>query len=346
MTADSPIFQRIANSIFNAFGTGTGFWYWFFYFLLVFAFTFFYTDVMVRQQRLPETLQRNGGFIPGIRPGRRTEEYIMAVVRRITLVGALFLAIVAILPGPMGYLGNLLNIQNLELSALVISGSGLIIVVGVVIDTMRQTGSTAPDAPLRRIHWLMSYVILVGPPGAGKGTQAKRLEHEMGIPQVSTGDLFRYNLKNQTELGKLAQTYMNKGELVPDEVTVAMVRDRLAQPDCAHGALLDGFPRTIAQAEALDDLLDEMGAAITVVPHIHVSQDVLVERLLKRAVLEGRADDTEEAIRTRMEVYEASTAPLLDFYRQRELVVIIDGEQSVDDVYEELTQKIASFTNE
>ncbi|MCB0010587.1 MAG: preprotein translocase subunit SecY [Anaerolineales bacterium] len=138
VTADSPIIQRIANSIFNAFGTGTGFWYWFFYFLLVFAFTFFYTDVMVRQQRLPETLQRNGGFIPGIRPGRKTEEYIMAVVRRITLVGALFLAVVAILPGPMGYLGNLLNIQNLELSALVISGSGLIIVVGVVIDTMRQ----------------------------------------------------------------------------------------------------------------------------------------------------------------------------------------------------------------
>lgn len=192
----------------------------------------------------------------------------------------------------------------------------------------------------------MSYVILVGPPGAGKGTQAKRLEHEMGIPQVSTGDLFRYNLKNQTELGKLAQTYMNKGELVPDEVTVAMVKDRLARPDCAKGALLDGFPRTIAQAEALDELLEAMGAAITVVPHIHVSQDVLVARLLKRAVLEGRADDTEEAIRTRMEVYEASTAPLLDFYRQRGLVVTIDGEQSIDEVYAELTQKIASFTNE
>ena len=192
----------------------------------------------------------------------------------------------------------------------------------------------------------MSYVILVGPPGAGKGTQAKRLEHEMGIPQVSTGDLFRYNLKNQTELGQLAQTYMNKGELVPDEVTVAMVKDRLAQPDCAKGALLDGFPRTIAQAEALDELLEAMGAAITVVPHIHVAQDVLVERLLKRAVLEGRADDTEEAIRTRMEVYEASTAPLLDFYRQRGLVVTIDGEQSIDEVYEELTRKIASFTKE
>ncbi|MCB0010588.1 MAG: adenylate kinase [Anaerolineales bacterium] len=192
----------------------------------------------------------------------------------------------------------------------------------------------------------MSYVILVGPPGAGKGTQAKRLEQDMGIPQVSTGDLFRYNLKNQTELGKLAQTYMNKGELVPDEVTVAMVKDRLARPDCAKGALLDGFPRTIAQAEALDELLEAMGAAITVVPHIHVSQDVLVARLLKRAVLEGRADDTEEAIRTRMEVYEASTAPLLDFYRQRGLVVTIDGEQSIDEVYEELTQKIASFTNE
>ena len=192
----------------------------------------------------------------------------------------------------------------------------------------------------------MSYVILVGPPGAGKGTQAKRLEQALGIPQVSTGDLFRYNLKNQTELGKLAQTYMDKGELVPDEVTVAMVKDRLSQPDCASGALLDGFPRTIAQAEALDELLAEMGAAITVVPHIHVSQEVLVERLLKRAVLEGRADDTEEAIRTRMEVFAASTAPLLDFYRARDLVVTIDGEQTIDEVYADLSQKIATFTDE
>ena len=191
---------------------------------------------------------------------------------------------------------------------------------------------------------MAAYIILVGPPGAGKGTQAKRLEQSLGIPQVSTGDLFRYNLKNDTDLGQLARTYMNKGELVPDEVTVAMVKDRLSREDCAKGALLDGFPRTIAQAEALDDLLAGMGAQISIVPHIHVEQDVLVQRLLKRAELEGREDDTEEAIRTRMIVYEESTAPLLDFYSERGLVVKIDGDQTMDEVYNQLASSIVDFT--
>ena len=193
---------------------------------------------------------------------------------------------------------------------------------------------------------MAAFIILVGPPGAGKGTQAKRLEQALGIPQVSTGDLFRYNLKNDTDLGQLARTYMNKGELVPDEVTVAMVKDRLAREDCANGALLDGFPRTIAQAEALDNLLAEMGAQISIVPHIHVEQDILVQRLLKRAELEGREDDTEEAIRTRMIVYEESTSPLLDFYNERGLVVKVDGDQTMDEVYGQLSSKIAEFTKE
>ena len=113
-----------------------------------------------------------------------------------------------------------------------------------------------------------SYIVLIGPPGAGKGTQAKRLEKALGLPQVATGDLFRYNLKNETELGRLAKSYMEQGVLVPDEVTVAMVRDRLAQPDCAQGALLDGFPRTVAQAEALDGLVADLGGEIAIVPYI------------------------------------------------------------------------------
>lgn len=130
--------SNIATYIANAFGQATGFAYWFFYFVLVVGFTFFYTDVMVQQQNLAQTLQRQGGFIPGIRPGRRTESYIMSVVRRITLVGAIFLGVVAVLPGIMELFGNLLQIPDLEQSALVVSGAGLIIVVGVVIDTMRQ----------------------------------------------------------------------------------------------------------------------------------------------------------------------------------------------------------------
>ncbi len=182
----------------------------------------------------------------------------------------------------------------------------------------------------------MRYVILVGAPGAGKGTQAKLLQEALGIPQVSTGDLFRYKLKYETELGQLARTYMDRGELVPDKVTVAMVRDRLSQSDCQNGVILDGFPRTSAQAEALDDLLAETGGQINVVPHIYVDQDVLVERLLRRAEIERRADDNEETIRTRMRVYEEQTRPLLEYYGQKGLVVEVNGKQSVEEVNKDL----------
>lgn len=146
----------------------------------------------------------------------------------------------------------------------------------------------------------MKFVILVGPPGAGKGTQAKLLQEALGLPQISTGDLFRFNLKNETEMGQLARTFMDRGELVPDEVTVAMVEDRLSRDDCSGGAILDGFPRTLAQAAALDELLAKLGGQIDIVPSIEVPQDVLVERLLKRAILEGRADDNRETIRPRI----------------------------------------------
>ena len=182
----------------------------------------------------------------------------------------------------------------------------------------------------------MKFVVLMGAPGAGKGTQARRLEAEFGLPQVATGDIFRHNLKNQTDLGKLANQYMDAGELVPDEVTVAMVKDRLSQPDCWNGAILDGFPRTIAQAESLDDLLADLNASITVVPYIKVSQDELVRRLMERAQKEGRADDNEETIRVRMRVYEEQTAPLLNYYRERGLLVEVDGEQPIDDVFDDL----------
>jgi adenylate kinase len=183
-------------------------------------------------------------------------------------------------------------------------------------------------------------IVLLGPPGAGKGTQAKQLEKALGIPQVATGDLFRHNLKNETELGKLAKTYMDRGELVPDEVTVAMAKDRLSQPDCAEGVILDGFPRNLAQVAALDELLAEFGTKIDVVPAIRVDQEVLVKRLLNRAQTEGRADDNEETIRTRMQVYEAETKPLLDHYREQDLLVEINGEQTIEQVQEELLRAV------
>ncbi|RMD51763.1 MAG: adenylate kinase [Candidatus Thermofonsia bacterium] len=189
---------------------------------------------------------------------------------------------------------------------------------------------------------MKTFVVLMGAPGAGKGTQAKLLEKELGLPQVATGDLFRHNLKNDTELGKLARTYMDKGELVPDEVTVAMVRDRLSQNDCAQGAILDGFPRSPAQADALEELLKEFDGKINVVPFIKVSQDILLQRLLKRAEIEGRTDDNEETIRVRMRVYREQTAPLLDYYREKGLLVEVNGEQSIADVQKDLLALIRS----
>lgn len=214
---------------------------------------------------------------------------------------------------------------------------------------------------------MATYVVLMGGPGAGKGTQAKRLQKEMGLPQISTGDLFRENLKNQTELGRLAQKYMDAGELVPDEVTVGMVRERLRRDDTADGAIFDGFPRTIAQANALEELLAEMDQSVNVVPYIHVDRDVLLKRLAGRwtcpvcgrvyhelfnppevegicdldgAELYQREDDTVETQRRRIEVYFEQTAPLLDYYRRKGLLVQIDGEQSIDDVFEDLQDAI------
>lgn len=186
----------------------------------------------------------------------------------------------------------------------------------------------------------MKYIVLLGAPGAGKGTQAKLLEKHLGLPQISTGDLFRQNLANQTELGQLARSYMDKGELVPDQVTVAMVRDRLLQPDCENGGILDGFPRTLAQAHALDELLAEFNGRINLAPYIFVEPDILVSRLVKRAELEGRSDDNLETIQNRMRVYLSQTAPLLAYYRDKGLLVEIDGDQPIEAVQSALIQAI------
>ena len=185
------------------------------------------------------------------------------------------------------------------------------------------------------------FVVLMGAPGAGKGTQAKLLQNQIGLPQVATGDIFRENLKNETELGMLAKGYMDAGDLVPDDVTVAMVKDRLSREDCANGAILDGFPRTVAQAEALDNVLAEAGSKVDIVPHIFVEEEELVSRLIKRGEIEGRADDNEETIRNRMRVYHDQTAPLLSYYDGRGLVEKIDGQQSVSEVNVDLLARVA-----
>ena len=207
------------------------------------------------------------------------------------------------------------------------------------------------------------YVILIGAPGAGKGTQATRLHELLNLPHVASGDLFRENLKNQTELGLKAKAYMDRGELVPDDVTIAMVMDRLGRPDCANGALLDGFPRTIAQAEALDQALAATGRKINVVPYIAVPDEALVERLSGRWLcrtcgesyhtlfnpprrpgvcdkdggeLYQRDDDKPETVRNRLKVYWQQTSPLIDYYRRRGVLVEVNGDQAIEAVEADL----------
>ena len=173
-------------------------------------------------------------------------------------------------------------------------------------------------------------LVLVGPPGAGKGTQAERLAERLGVPHISTGDLFRANLKQMTRLGVEAKRYMDAGDLVPDEVTCGMVRARLAEPDTAKGFILDGFPRTLPQADALDIMLEELGVDLDAVVELAVSDDVVVERLLGR----GRSDDTEDVIRNRQKVYRDETAPLLEHYSTK--LVSVDGVGSMDEISQRL----------
>jgi adenylate kinase len=175
-------------------------------------------------------------------------------------------------------------------------------------------------------------LILMGPPGAGKGTQAKVIAGRLGIPAISTGDIFRANVSQQTPLGVEAKRYMDAGDYVPDAVTNAMVRSRIAEPDAEPGFLLDGYPRTVAQVEELDSMLAESTQSIDAVVVLTVDQDEVVQRLLKRAEIEGRADDTEDVIRRRQEIYAEQTAPLLEVYSGRGLLVEVDGLGSVDEV--------------
>ncbi len=175
-------------------------------------------------------------------------------------------------------------------------------------------------------------LLIMGPPGAGKGTQAEFVAAHFSVPAISTGDIFRANVSRGTPLGAEAQKYMDAGEYVPDGVTNAMVRDRISEPDAQAGFLLDGYPRTLAQVEELDGMIAETGHGLDAVVVLTVDQDAIVERLLQRALTEGRADDTEEVIRRRQEVYAEQTAPLIDVYRERGLIVEADGLGEVAEV--------------
>ena len=211
------------------------------------------------------------------------------------------------------------------------------------------------------------YIVLLGPPGAGKGTQAQIMAEKLRLMHVSSGDLFRENLKNKTELGQKAQTYVDRGELVPDDITIGMVRDRLMKADCVNGAILDGFPRTPAQAEALTKLLSDLGGKVVSVPFIYVPDEVLIERLTGRwtcqaqghvyheknnppkvagicdldgSALYQREDDKRETVMRRIQVYQDQTAPLIEYYRQQGLLTQVDGTIGIGRVTDQLVEAI------
>lgn len=182
----------------------------------------------------------------------------------------------------------------------------------------------------------------MGPPGAGKGTQAVVVARALGVPHISTGDIFRANVSAGTPLGEEAQRYMDAGEYVPDSVTNAMVRDRLSQSDCQPGFMLDGYPRTLEQVTELDMMLQADGLHLDRVVELTVDTDEVVQRLLKRAQEQGRSDDTAEVVRRRLEVYFEQTAPLVAIYRQRHLIVDVDGAGNVEEVTERILAALSA----
>jgi len=186
----------------------------------------------------------------------------------------------------------------------------------------------------------MSRMILLGPPGAGKGTQAASLIDRLSIPHVSTGDMLRAAVAAETPVGLKAKAVMDAGELVSDEIVIGIAEERLSEADAQKGFLLDGFPRTIAQAEALEGLLAKLGVELDCCLALTVDNDAIVERLLKRAEIEGRADDNEETIRERMREYDSKTAPLLEFYGSRGRLVEVDGMGTIEEVGERIKQAL------
>ncbi len=199
--------------------------------------------------------------------------------------------------------------------------------------TLRDASGGAPQGGAR--------LLIVGPPGAGKGTQAARISQRFSIPTISTGDIFRYNIANETALGAQVKAIVDAGDYVPDELTNALVTDRLNEADAAGGFLLDGYPRTTDQVRYLDELLASHGHALDAVVRLVADEDEIVRRLRQRAIDQGRVDDSEDAIRHRQEVYQRETAPLLEMFRDRDLLVEVDGLGAVDDVTERIFTALA-----
>ena len=320
----------------------SGLWYQVVLAVLIIAFTYFYTSITFNPVDISKNMQQNGGIIPGIRQGRATSDYLSRVSSRLTLFSALFLAVLATIPTMLTRIFGI---------SAPFGASSVLIAVSVGIETIRQIEAQMDDEV--SVRYLSMNVIFLGPPGAGKGTQAVRICERLGIPQISTGDILRRAIKEQTPTGLAAKAYIDAGALVPDSVVIDIVRERLAQPDCQKGYVLDGFPRTVPQAEALAGFAD-----IDAVVDIDVSDEKLIERLSGRRVcpacggtyhvahLDGRTgcercgaeliqrdDDRAETVLSRLNVYHKQTAPLIEYYEQRGLLRRVDGAQPMEDCF-------------
>lgn len=187
-------------------------------------------------------------------------------------------------------------------------------------------------------------LVFLGPPGVGKGTQAARLASELELPHISTGAIFRDHLKRKTELGEQARAYMDAGNLVPDELTVSLVIDRLSQPDCSRGYILDGFPRNLKQGEALEAALKARGESVTAALNFDAPRQTLIDRIAGRAAAEGRADDTPETVKNRLEVYDAETGALTPWYGSRGILHDFDAAGSIDEIYARVAAKVKGLS--
>ena len=353
------------------------------YILLLIAFAYFYTQITFNPLEIANNMKRAGGFVPGIRPGKPTSDYLNQILNYIVFIGAVGLTVVAIIP---------IFFNGVFGANVSFGGTSIIIIVGVIIETLKQIESQMRVRNYKgfiSFHFLLIKVypnitfygiiqelvtnknmkekenismkiIMLGAPGAGKGTQAKQIAAKYQIPHISTGDIFRANIKEGTELGKKAKEYMDQGALVPDELTCDLVMDRIQQDDCANGFVLDGFPRTIPQAEALDAALKKIDQTMDFAIDVDVPDENIVNRMGgRRACLscgatyhivfnptkeEGkcdacgaetvlRDDDKPETVQKRLTVYHDQTQPLIDYYKAQGILKSVDGTLPMDDVF-------------